>query len=206
MADQSKGQGTAEPNSMKKGCRSGDLSMNDKRGTTARNRLQFKAFSVGQKRISTQIHVWAKRGQAHRLICQTITTMGVDQPKNSSATSGILRASSNTNTLHTTSSSKMQRDQSRPKTEVNGKSGPVGQTNQQYLEHNSQRPFLHQQHLRPSSLTMSCTETNFTDTTSTNPTATLKKKADRSREENMNNKPQPEEVQDCQDTVCLVTA
>ena len=59
--DHPREQGTAEHNSMKKGCRSGDLSMNDKRGTTARNRLQFKACSVGQKRISTQIHVWAKR-------------------------------------------------------------------------------------------------------------------------------------------------
>ena len=130
--------------------------------TTARKRPHLKAGRVGQEKTSTQIQVWNKRGQAHRLKCPTSTTMRVDQPKNNRATSSHLGAYSNTNTLHTTGCSKIQRYQASPRTEVNGKSGPVGQTNQQYLGHNFQRSILHQQHLRLSTLTMSRMATNFT--------------------------------------------
>ena len=60
-ADQCKG--TAEHNSVKE-CSTGDLTLNSKGDTSARNRPHLKAGRVGSKKTSTQIQVWVQRREA----------------------------------------------------------------------------------------------------------------------------------------------
>ena len=68
---------------------------------------------------------------------------------------------------HAAGSSKINLHLASPKTEANGKGGPVGLTKQQYLGHNYQRSILHQQHLELATLTVSCGATTITGNIST---------------------------------------
>ena len=69
-----------QQNNSVKEYRTGNMTLNSKGDTTARNRPHLKAGRVGPKKTSTQIQACVQGRQAHRFKCPPSTTMWVDRP------------------------------------------------------------------------------------------------------------------------------